>query len=345
MQQPLVERAGDFRLFAALLEYQLQHEFACPGGRLDRPALPGVQADFLVFSGRIEADFVKVIGAALIPDGVALDVIPAHAGGEKRNHLVFVRKLVGPGVEYNLPRTVVDRQESLHQGIKFHDRDGGGPRVVILPAPRGGKPRARNARRDIVPTESRQAGLDLAAHGGDAFELLQVVEVGQLLAGTVDGKFRNDIGAGNRQGGICGGLDSGVSFGQVIVIGTDQDLSPPVFFGDGLGDREKISGVEGDHRRQAGGRMQCSGRRVALGDQHQRRRGADLEKMALLGQAGRPEILVSTARFVRTDDLQAMNPSMRVIQRDDQRPARRVFHPVPEDALAFEVGRFSGWIA
>lgn len=184
-----------------------------------------------------------------------------------------------------------------------------------------------------------------------AFEQVKVVEVGELgalrleggAAGLVVGEHRRDPLALHRQSGGGGGGDARVAFAEGVVVGAHQEAGALVALGHRLHHRQQVARVPGDHRAQARGLVQRSGRGVALGheDHAGRCRRAQHEEVPLLREASRPEFLGRSTRGRRglsgADDLQAVHPAVDVEQRDDQLAGLAEAHTVGAHALAHQV--------
>ena len=317
--------------FAAQVFDGFQQHVAAPLLWLDRPSLPGVEQAVLVAPGRVEPDLIKIVRAPLHPHRVALDVVPAHPGGQHGEHGVLERELVRPGVEQRLAGAVVDRDEAIDGVVHQHD---GLRALALIPSPLWIF--SRDYWCALVPFQLVELCVDLVRQRqGNPCHHGEVVVVGELLpvariCAVVGEKVRLRPGAKiDCGGGLRGGGAAGVAFGQVVVIGADEDAQRGVGFAQRLGGLDQVVGAECVCNGLAGGVCQAGAGGESLAKQQDAVAldVTDQAEGAGHGHATRPELFVApgldAARvFLWQDELQAAHFGVRVVHGDDQRAFR-----------------------
>ena len=311
-QHPLVKRGGVVVFVAAEVFEQLKKALAAPSPGLSRPAAPQVALDAVILAGGIEADLGLPHDGLLaafhpLPVQLAADAQIAHRG--ERHELVLLPVEDGLG-------HFIDEAESLLQLLDVFD----GAEIVTPPplivCGRRCRPRCRRGN-----PMRREVRLELGAHHLLPFDDGEVVEVGDLLPGAILGEGRRQPGAADLERRGAGGSLAGVAFGEVVVVGGDDEGRPRVALLQRLGHGREVAGIEGHGDRQAGCLMDRGGGGVALCHHAAPGDRPEQKEVPLLRQAGRPEILVAAVFLLAAHQLHAVHLAGNVAHRHDELPA------------------------
>ena len=146
---------------------------------------------------------------------------------------------------------------------------------------------------------------------------MKVVEVGGLLGQGLVGELgKGDERLGGSRGGSAAS-HSRVVFGELIVVGRNQDLAGGMGVSKRPGDGLQVAAIHRADGRPTRGLVEAAARGVALADQDG---SAVVDVGELVEAALHPALEGKTLGALRGDVLRAVNGSRQVLERD-QRPA------------------------